>query len=135
MNTLCDHLPTQLKTECSDFVAENAEALIDNLIKKYPAQEACVKLHMCTPKQEMLINALGSKRTSMAIETNEIEDNTIDGVEANVEISTPECLLCEQLIKEVEKKAANDKSRVRMHLILIKSRARNNDNFAFSGTH
>jgi saposin len=118
LNTLCDRLPSSLKTECSEFIAENAEALIDNLIKRYSPQVACVKIHMCTPKQEMLIGALGSKRTSMAIETNEIEDNTIDGVEANVEISTPECLLCEQLIKEVEKKASNDKSRAHIEQVL-----------------
>lgn len=133
MNTLCDHLPASLKTECAEFIAENAEALIDNLIKKYPAQEACVILHMCTPKQEMLINALGSKRTSMAIETNEIEDNTIDGIESNVEISTPECLLCQQLIKEVEKKAANDKSRVSIQI--LKKKLSVNEIISFSGSH
>lgn len=133
LNTLCDHLPDQLKDECTEFIRDNSRALIDSLLQKYTPEKACIRIHMCTPQEEMFIFALGSKKSSMDIgeyeltkialngeimmhfsasETNEIEDSTFNGKETDIEVSTPECLLCEQLIKEVEKKATNDKSRV-----------------------
>lgn len=137
LNVLCDHLPEQLKDECTEFIHDNSKALIDSLLKKYTPEKACIRIHMCTPQEEMFIYALGSKRTNMeigkfqqanvadnaryllshfvlSVETNEIEDNTFNGREKDdIEISSPECLLCEQLMKEVEKKASSDKSRVR----------------------
>lgn len=67
LNVLCDHLPDQLKDECTEFIRDNSKAFIDSLIQKYSPEKACIKIHLCTPQEEMFIYALGSKRTSMAI--------------------------------------------------------------------
>lgn len=133
---MCGHLPPQLKAECTEFIDDNIETLIKKLAENYPPEQICIFLRLCTPKEEILIYALGSKRSGInigniylieyekknqiltkpfsLIATNEIEDNTINGVETEYEVLSPECLLCEQLIREVEKKASSDKSRVRI---------------------
>lgn len=51
--------------------------------------------------------------------------NTIYQIEPE-QTSAPECLLCEQLVKSVEKKITKDKSRVR-----IDSLRKNNENWFF----
>lgn len=67
LDGLCNYLPTQLQSECSDFIRDNSPALIEKLEANYPPEQICIYVRLCTPKEEMLIYALGNKRSGVNI--------------------------------------------------------------------
>lgn len=118
LENLCSHLKNKkLRLECDDFVETYSQELIDLLMNDFTPQEICVNLKLCTDQlgyQPFEIQVVDSKNRE--IETNEINDNTIDGImissiDREITATTPECLLCKDIIKEVEKRVVNKKSR------------------------
>ncbi|KAH8311032.1 hypothetical protein KR044_003909, partial [Drosophila immigrans] len=116
LNGLCSHLPSKLRAECVDFVTTYSNELIDMLITDFKPEEICVQLKLC-PKtkdylDEMGIVLMGSDEVdkSSASSSEEIAGNEIESNE-QVEVSfdqdfgvTPNCMLCEELVKTVEKR-------------------------------
>lgn len=50
LEKLCTKLPTNFKAECSDFVSNQLESIIDMLVAQIPPEEVCVLLNCCAPK-------------------------------------------------------------------------------------
>lgn len=110
---LCSHLNNKLKLECNDFVETYSKELVEMLMKDFTPQEICVYLKLCTDKRPDLsnynIHMVIKTDKGQELETNEIPDNTIDGImistNQQMEIqATPECMLCQEIIKQVEKR-------------------------------
>ncbi|GAB0091970.1 uncharacterized protein DMENIID0001_068940 [Sergentomyia squamirostris] len=112
LEKLCNHLPQKLMPECKDFVETYSAELIQMLIDDFSAEEICVNLHLCTDQKPKSVIPDGND-----ILTNEIPDDTVNGQFITEDFfpkryeTTPECLLCERVIGEVEKKVVNKKSK------------------------
>uniref|UniRef100_A0A6B2EIA5 Putative saposin n=1 Tax=Phlebotomus kandelakii TaxID=1109342 RepID=A0A6B2EIA5_9DIPT len=110
LKTLCNHLPQKLTPECKDFVDTYSSELVDMLINDFSSEEICVNLRLCDPKPTI-------EKENNDVLTNEIPDDTVNGQFVTNNFypkpydSTPECLLCERVINEVEKKVVNKKSK------------------------
>lgn len=110
LDTLCSHLSGKIKNECVDFVETYSNELIDMLITDFTPQQVCVYLKLCSSDQksldwvniniddEALIDDLFSKEDL----SSQIEEESINN---------PECLLCEKVISEVEKKIGPAKTK------------------------
>ncbi|ALC46354.1 Sap-r, partial [Drosophila busckii] len=110
LDGLCGHLPAKLRTECVDFVDTYSNELIDMLITDFKPEEICVQLKLC-PKAKDYLDELGIALTGTGEDSDSESANEIDSGEDSVEIEfakdyavTPNCLLCEEVIKTVEKK-------------------------------
>ena len=119
LDNLCSHLTNNLAKECVDFVNTYTNELIEMLEADLTPQEVCVYLKLCndTKPAEPLPAVIKVTRTD--IEDNEIFDQTIGGVEQDslIEanepesldeiVSSPQCILCEFVMKEIEDRLKN----------------------------
>ncbi|KAH8418023.1 hypothetical protein KR222_010609, partial [Zaprionus bogoriensis] len=118
LDGLCAHLPSKLRSECVDFVETYSNELIDMLITDFKPEEICVQLKLC-PKtkdylDEMGISLSDSDEDDKSSSSEEISGNEIDSREdlrQPIEITfdqdfgvSPNCLLCEEVVKTAEKK-------------------------------
>ncbi|BFF92326.1 uncharacterized protein DMAD_10406 [Drosophila madeirensis] len=109
---LCVHLPNKLRAECVDFVNTYSNELIDMLITDFKPQEICVQLKLC-PKTKNYLDDMGiSMEDDESNSSEEMIFNEVASFE-NVPIEVvfekdyngaPNCLICEELVKTVEKK-------------------------------
>ncbi|XP_058821417.1 uncharacterized protein LOC131683436 isoform X2 [Topomyia yanbarensis] len=121
LSKLCSHLSAKLKSECTDFVDTYSAELVEMLVSDFTPQEICVYLKLCVDQRPdlSLINMEFERENrhqlqNFDIETNEIRDITVNGqitVDHQATLATPECLVCEQMVKEVEKRVKNKKSK------------------------
>uniref|UniRef100_A0A8D8AVK0 Prosaposin n=1 Tax=Culex pipiens TaxID=7175 RepID=A0A8D8AVK0_CULPI len=124
LDKLCSHLSSKLKLECTDFVETYSAELIEMLVSDFTPQEICVYLKLCVDQRPdlSLLNMEFDRdnrqqtlrQPSYDIETNEIADITVNGqiaVDHQATVSSPECLVCEEMVKEVEKRIQNKKSK------------------------
>jgi len=111
---LCSHLTNKLQAECNDFVETYTAELLKMLADDFTPQQICVYIKVCTDAKEadyVPIAAGGD------ILTNEIPDFTYNGrpvKQVNVDVEyaiTPNCIICEEVIKEIEKNIHNKKSK------------------------
>ncbi|XP_067617016.1 uncharacterized protein Sap-r isoform X2 [Eurosta solidaginis] len=103
LDHLCVHLPSKLQTECVDFVETYSSELVDMLITDFKPQEICVALKLCENSTDELDELDFSFDNNRDDRVNEIDSH--DSVEiAFGRITSPNCLLCEEFIKIVEKK-------------------------------
>lgn len=110
LDGLCSHLPSKLRAECVDFVETYSNELIDMLITDFKPEEICVQLKLC-PKTKDYLDEMG---ITLDESSEEIAENEIDSGEdlrLPIEISfdtdfgvSPNCLLCEEVVKTAEKK-------------------------------
>uniref|UniRef100_A0A1L8EE11 Putative saposin-related isoform a n=1 Tax=Haematobia irritans TaxID=7368 RepID=A0A1L8EE11_HAEIR len=117
LDHLCSHLPQKLQTECVDFVETYSSELIDMLISDFKPQEICVTLKLC-PKTNNYLDEMGISAEDES-GSHELDDdiiyNEVVPVEQPVEIVfqqhnegiSPNCLLCEEMIKIAEKRINN----------------------------
>lgn len=122
LSKLCSHLSPKLKMECTDFVDTYSNELVEMLVSDFTPQEICVYLKLCVDQRPdlSLLNMefdhdfRQQQRPHYDIETNEIADNTVNGqitVDHQATVTSPECLVCEEMVKEVEKRVKNKKSK------------------------
>lgn len=122
LSKLCSHLSPKLKLECTDFVDTYSAELVEMLVSDFTPQEICLYLKLCVDQRpdlsllnmELDRDIRQQKRTHYDVETNEIADNTANGqitVDHQATVASPECLVCEQMVKEVEKRVKNKKSK------------------------
>lgn len=50
MEKLCTKLPSKWKSECTNFISNQFESIIDMLIAEVQPKEICVLLNACQPK-------------------------------------------------------------------------------------
>lgn len=94
LGSLCNHFPNnKLKAECVDFVNTYTSELINMLVQDFTTQQICVSLKLCTSQG--------------------IKDNLLDisNTELELNIPTPQCLLCKKVIELVEKDIINGKTK------------------------
>lgn len=107
---LCSHLTNKLQPECNDFVDTYTAELLKMLADDFTPQQICVYLKLCTDNKPSFVPITGGD-----IETNEIPDYTYNGLPMKTKeveyVVTPNCLLCEQIVKEVEKNIVNKNSK------------------------
>ncbi|XP_055637082.1 uncharacterized protein LOC129775888 isoform X2 [Toxorhynchites rutilus septentrionalis] len=127
LSKLCSHLSPKLKLECNDFVDTYSSELIEMLVSDFTPQEICVYLKLCVDQRPdlSLLNMEFEHENRQQnhhqqlpprydIETNEIPDITVNGqitVDHEPTVITPECLVCEEMVKAVEKRVRNKKSK------------------------
>ncbi|EDW67622.2 prosaposin [Drosophila virilis] len=117
LDGLCSHLPSKLRSECVDFVETYSNELIDMLITDFKPEEICVQLKLC-PKSKDYLDEMGISLLDSA--ENDKSDSSSEDFAAN-EINSsdelpiqitfdkdfslgPNCLICEEVVKTVEKK-------------------------------
>ncbi|SPP80857.1 uncharacterized protein LOC117583804 [Drosophila guanche] len=109
---LCAHLPNKLRAECVDFVNTYSNELIDLLITDFKPQEICVQLKLC-PKTKNYLDDMGismeddessSSEEMIFNEVGSFENLPIEVVFEKDYNGAPNCLVCEELVKTVEKK-------------------------------
>lgn len=107
---LCSHLTNKLQPECNDFVETYTAELLKMLADDFTPQQICVYLKLCTDSKPTFVPITGGD-----IETNEIPDYTYNGQPITTKeveyVATPNCILCEQIVKEVEKNIHNKNSK------------------------
>lgn len=130
LEQLCSHLNNKLKMECNDFIETYSKELIDLLMKDFTPQEICVYLNLCSDKRPDLsnfgISMVIKNNKEQELTTNEIRDNTIDGImissHPRLELhNTPECLLCQEIVKQVEKNVVDKNSKIEIKKALEKA--------------
>ncbi|XP_055602732.1 uncharacterized protein LOC129751295 [Uranotaenia lowii] len=120
LSKLCSHLSSKMKMECDDFVETYSAELIEMLVSDFTPQEVCVYLKLCVDQRpdlsllNMEFDRDNRQKPHYDIETNEISDITVNGqitVDHQPTVTSPECLVCEEMVKEVEKRVKNKKSK------------------------
>lgn len=124
LSKLCSHLSPKLKLECNDFVETYSSELVEMLVSDFTPQEICVYLKLCVDQRPDLsllnmefdreIRHQQQQQQNFDIETNEISDFTVNGqitLDHQTSVTSPECLVCEEMVKEVEKRVKNKKSK------------------------
>lgn len=108
---LCATLPGKMKAECDDFVATYTRELVRMLADDFTPQAICTSLKLCDP--EAAPTAPTTPTTPTPSLSNELFD--FDDLETViVDTAAPNCLLCEEFIKQVEKHVSNKKSRAQI---------------------
>ncbi|CAH1968802.1 unnamed protein product [Acanthoscelides obtectus] len=113
LDKVCDHLPSNMGEECKDFVNTYSSELIEMLIADLKPEEVCVYLKLCqdgTPAPKLPPYVF--RHTVGDIETNVIPDNTINGQyiasrREDIIEDSPQCVLCEFVMKEIEDQLKN----------------------------
>ncbi|EDW53573.1 prosaposin [Drosophila sechellia] len=133
LNGLCSHLPNEIKEECVDFVNTYSNELIDMLITDFKPQEICVQLKLC-PKTTNALSDLGisleddvdgeDKSSSEEISFNDIE--SLEELPPQLAFDSgftaaPNCLICEELVKTLEKRMGKHPTRDSIKHILEES--------------
>lgn len=98
LNRLCDHLSTNLIGQCQEFVHSYSAEVVDMVLSNFTPEEACVFIKICT-------NDKGHE------EIVRIEDDAPAAAPAGL-VSNPQCELCKEVIKIVEQRVINKKSKV-----------------------
>lgn len=136
LHVLCNRLRDDLKAECLDFINTYTAELVDKLASDFSPSDICLYLKCCTNKEEVLIDKIGDKasyndyrmycnfvvilfvkadiKISYPLLFNfflSTVTNSVYEIDSE-QVSAPECLLCKELVKSVEKRIAQDKSRV-----------------------
>lgn len=63
LNKLCAKLPLKWKEQCTDFVSNKYQSIINLLVSQVKPEEICVLLEICEPKllQEVFENDIGKQ--------------------------------------------------------------------------
>lgn len=134
LDKVCNHLSSNLKAECTDFINTYSDELVEMLIADFKPQEVCVYLKLCTDdtpvsnheqvesveeemfggdigRQKLKFCAWGSIFIVTVLETNSIYDDTINGHPVSI-LHDEKCILCEFILKEIDDQLKNKKSQV-----------------------
>lgn len=111
LDHLCGHLPQKLRAECSDFISTYSSELIDKLISDLKPQEICVDLKLC-PQSHNYLEIMGlslEEDSNEEADSNKVIDDSDEipmeiVFQLNNEEITPNCILCEEIIKITEKR-------------------------------
>nr|CAH7762266.1 unnamed protein product [Callosobruchus chinensis] len=112
LDKVCEKLPNNMGEECKDFVKTYSSELIEMLIADLKPEEVCVYLKLCQDtKPAPRLPTYVFRHTGGDIETNVIPDNTINGkffdTKVDVVEDSPQCVLCEFVMKEIEDQLKN----------------------------
>lgn len=101
LGKLCAHLSDKLMSQCTEFVKQYSDQVVDMILADFTPQEACTFIKLCTDDKVELKN--------VKIVTSE---DFVDEEEREM-IANPQCELCKEIVKIVEQRVINKKSKVR----------------------
>ncbi|XP_050430702.1 prosaposin isoform X2 [Adelges cooleyi] len=119
LEKLCSKFPSHYKAECTAFVENNFQSLVDMIIAQLNGQDICTLLNVCKPPQT-LFDTAGDIETNMIAETNQAKvifpglnlgqliTNNYQ-MPAQPKVPTPLCLVCTVLMKYLNR-VVEDKS-------------------------
>lgn len=113
LDGLCTYVPLKLRKECIDFVDTYSNELVDLLITDFKPEEICVQLKLC-PKTKDYLDEMGISLDESSEESSENDIDSGEDFRYPIELTfdtdfgpSPNCLLCEEIIKIAEKKIGN----------------------------
>lgn len=109
LGKLCAHLSDKLMSQCTEFVKQYSDQVVDMILADFTPQEACTFIKLCTDDKVELKN--------VKIVSNDFVDE-----EERETISNPQCELCKEIVKIVEQRVINKKSKVRHHCTLLRGK-------------
>lgn len=112
LGKLCSHLSDKLMSQCTEFVKEYSDQVVDMILANFTPQEACTFIKLCTDDKVEFKRAKITK-------SDEFNDDFID--EEEEMISNPQCELCKEIVKIVEQRVINKKSKVNFYCIPFKN--------------
>jgi saposin len=92
LSRLCTHLSNKLLSQCTEFVKTYSSEVVDMLIADFTPQEACTFIKLCTEDKD--------------------HDHPIVKIQDEEVIGNPQCQLCKEVVKIVEQRVINKKSKV-----------------------
>lgn len=111
---LCDHLSDKLKGQCTEFVKEYAEEVVEMILADFTPQEACTFIKLCTdgkPKYDRV--KIVKDPVVEDFDQEDIDDKKDD------KFGLPQCELCKEIVKIVESRVINKKSKVSCKLFFF----------------
>ncbi|KAG5672672.1 hypothetical protein PVAND_002783 [Polypedilum vanderplanki] len=110
LDQLCTHLSDKLKSQCIEFVNEYSSEVVDMILANFTPQEACVFIKLCSQEKPKL------KRFSMAgifneNHSDEMIDFDDDDNNNSKLLDNPQCDLCKAVIKLIEQRVIDIKSK------------------------
>ena len=93
LGKLCSHLSDKLVGQCTEFVKTYSDEVVEMILADFTPQEACTFIKLCTDDHEHI----GSDE---------------DFGDSSVALSNPQCELCKEIVKIVEQRVINKKSKV-----------------------
>lgn len=113
LDKVCNHLSSNLKAECTDFINTYSDELVEMLIADFKPQEVCVYLKLCTDDTPVSnheqVESVEEEMFGGDIETNSIYDDTINGHPVSI-LHDEKCILCEFILKEIDDQLKNKKN-------------------------
>ena len=106
---LCAHLSDKLKGQCLEFVKQYSEEVVEMVLADFTPQEACTFIKLCTD------NKPPGTRNLIIVEDEDFDDLEDD---QDTTVSNPQCELCKEIVKIVEQRVINKKSKVSLKFIL-----------------
>lgn len=124
LDRLCDHLSENLKGQCVSFVKSHSADVIDMVLANFTPQEACVFLKLCNKEEPLRkrVNIVAISSSSESSEGNllhlifcktifEFKISDSSSSESKL-VANPQCELCKELVKILEQRVINIKSKV-----------------------
>ncbi|KAI4489481.1 hypothetical protein M0802_011093 [Mischocyttarus mexicanus] len=111
LNKLCIHLPNTLVEQCTDFVKEYSTELVEMLLADLTPQEICVYIKLCNPQENPGPRNFFLTDKDGEIMTNEIPDFPLQLSTKNKVKDSATCVICEFVMKYVDKAMSNKKNR------------------------
>ncbi|CRL07645.1 CLUMA_CG020609, isoform A [Clunio marinus] len=103
---LCAHLSDKLVNECTEFVKKYSAEVVEMLLADFTPQEACTFIKLCNDTK------VEYKKAVIGSEIDVIDEDfvAIPAVETKT-LSNPQCELCKEIVKIVEERVMNKKSK------------------------
>lgn len=112
LGKLCNHLSDKLMDQCTEFVKKYSEEVVEMILADFTPQESCTYIKLCTDDHPDYKN----------VQIVPIDD-FVDEKES-VMLMNPQCELCKEIVKIVEQRVINKKSKDEIRRELEKSCSR-----------
>lgn len=111
VSKLCNHLSDKLLSQCTEFVKKYSDEVVEMVLADFTPQEACTFIKLCTDNK---VEYQNSKIVR-------IVDDFDDEFEELENLNNPQCELCKEIVKIVEQRVINKKSKDEIRRELEKS--------------
>ena len=99
LSKLCNHLSDKLMSQCTEFVKDYTDEVVDMLLADFTPQDACIFITLCSDNKISYQNA---KIVTF--------DGDFDDSRSEI-LANPQCDLCKEIVKIVEQRVININSK------------------------
>ncbi|KYN05638.1 PREDICTED: prosaposin [Cyphomyrmex costatus] len=111
LDKLCNHLPSHLIDQCTDFVKSYSKELVEMILADLSPQEVCTYLHLCDPNEDPNPKHNYITEQDGEILTNEIPEYPLHVVQPKNIFDSTECVICEFIMNCIDEDFKNNKTR------------------------